>query len=859
MLFRSGAIRKLGRVDHRDAYLDTDAQEREKGITIFSKQARFCWDNTNITLMDTPGHVDFSGEMERTLAAMDAAVLLISGADGVQGHTITLWRLLESYKIPTFIFVNKMDQPSADRERLITDIRLRLSDSAADMLSEERDERIATCSEEALSEYLSGEGLQDELISELILTRRLFPVYFGSALRLEGVDELLGGISMYTKAKLYPAEFAARVYKITRDSAGTRLTWLKVTGGALRVRDNITIGEINEKVNQIRLYSGDKYALANEVPAGGLCAVTGLAKTRAGEGLGAERVDIASQLEPVFTWRVVPPAGCDNTTLMEKLRELEEEEPSLHVVFNDIVKEIHVQLMGEVQLEILSRLIRERFGLNVSFAGGSILYRETVAEKTAGVGHFEPLRHYAEVHVSIEPTERGSGITYATALSEDLLARSWQRQIISALAEKRHMGVLTGSPLTDVRIVLTAGRAHLKHTEGGDFREAACRAVRQGLMCGKSVLLEPWYDISLEVPSEAVGRALSDITEMGGTVEPPELFGQTALISAAAPVRKARYYARDVSAYTRGKGRLSCTLRGYAPSANQDEIIAEIGYDPEKDGMNPPDSVFCANGAGYFVRWNKVRDFMHITEESEKEPSARVPQAASAPQRSGLSGGAEEDRELLRIYERTYGPVKRRDVKPPKKQPEAEKAEESRESAPRRDTKPLAPLPEYLIVDGYNVIFAWDELKKQSEKSLADARQSLMDILANYKGFYPRETLLVFDAYRVAGNTGSSSEYKGVKVVYTKENETADSYIEKTVHDLAGKARVYVATSDGPEQMMVLGSGALRVPSSELYAEVKKARIEIAEILRRNSIHAAQDKAVERAMKIAQEKAGSGK
>ncbi|MDD2647448.1 MAG: TetM/TetW/TetO/TetS family tetracycline resistance ribosomal protection protein [Eubacteriales bacterium] len=851
MLYKSGAIRRLGRVDNKDAFLDTDAQEREKGITIFSKQARIEYDGVKITLMDTPGHVDFSGEMERALSAMDCAVLLISGSDGIEGHTMTLWRLLESYKIPTFIFINKMDMPVADKEKLLGEIHLRLSDSAADMLSDERDERIATCSEEALSEYLSGEKISDELISELILTRRLFPCYFGSALRLEGVGALLSGICGYMRAKKYQDGFSARAYKITRDSAGARLTWLKITGGCLRVKDALSAGGLTEKVNQIRQYSGDKYTLAQEASAGEVCAVTGLSKSRAGEGLGLESGISHMLLEPVFTWRAVPPDGCDSATLIEKLRQLEEEEPSLNVVFSEAVKEIHVQLMGEVQLEILSRLMLDRFGLAVAFTGGSILYRETVSEKVTGVGHFEPLRHYAEVRLTIEPAARGSGITYETAVPEDELARSWQRQIISALAEKRHMGVLTGSPLSDVKITLTAGRAHLKHTEGGDFREAAQRAVRQGLMSGKSVLLEPWYNISLEVPQEAVGRALSDITEMGGTVEPPELFGQTALISAAAPVRSARYYARDVSAYTRGRGRLSCSLRGYAPCAEQDRIVAEIGYEPEKDGLNPADSVFCANGAGYFVKWDKAPDFMHIKEGGERAPEETGRQPQRAAEKSGLSGGAEEDMELMRIYERTYGKIKRREAKPQIKQHETESEEKSAQAAAPAALSEKEPLKEYLIVDGYNIIFAWDELKKLSEKSLQDARQSLMDILANYKGYYPRETILVFDAYKVAGNTGSKEEYKGITVVYTKESETADSYIEKTVYDIGRKARVYVATSDGPEQMMILGSGALRVPSSELYGDVKKARIAIADILRRNSLHPSGDKAVARAMREA--------
>ena len=854
MLYQSGTLRRLGRVDHRDAFLDTDVQERERGITIFSKQAELSWQGRAITLVDTPGHVDFSGETERALRVLDCAVLVISAADGVQGHTATLWRLLQSYHVPTFIFVNKMDQPGANRRALMEELKNRLSDGCVDMLSPDRMEQIATCSEEALAYYLQDEAVPDALIARLTAQRLLFPCFFGSALRLEGIDALLSALCALLPAPQWPQAFAARIYKISRDPQGARLTWMKITGGSLRVRALLSGlspdapgGAWEEKVSQLRIYSGAKFRTVEQAEAGMLCAVTGLNYTRAGDGLGAEQSGGAPLLTPVFTYRVLLPAGVDPHRALDILRQLEEEDPQLHVLWNEGLREIHVQLMGEVQLEILSRVLRDRFGLSASFGEGGILYRETIAAPVRGAGHYEPLRHYAEVHLLLEPGERGSGLHFAADCPDEVLERGYQRLILTHLMEKRHPGVLTGAPITDMKITLVAGRAHPKHTEGGDFRQATYRAVRQGLMSAQSVLLEPWYDLRLELPQDCVGRAMNDIQQMGGSFTPPETLSDCVLLLGSAPVAAARHYAREVTAYTRGRGRLTCTLRGYAPCRDQEAVVAASGYDPERDLGNPADSIFCAHGAGFTVKWNEVNRYMHLhPEQADRADAAQDTPSASS--RSGYRGTAAEDEELQAIFERTYGSAKPRTMRQP-----------PRTSQPTVNNRPI-PMqqdgPEYLLVDGYNIIFAWEELKAVSRESLEHARQCLMDILANYHGFHPCELIVVFDAYKVAGNVGATEEYHGIHIVYTREAETADNYIEKTIYKIAKDHRVRVATSDALEQMIILGSGALRVSAAELYTQVQAAKVEIDAILRRNNSRPDDASSVGTAMRRAMEKDG---
>ena len=852
MLYQSGTLRRLGRVDHRDAFLDTDVQERERGITIFSKQAELSWQGRAITLVDTPGHVDFSGETERALRVLDCAVLVISAADGVQGHTATLWRLLQSYHVPTFIFVNKMDQPGANRRTLMEELKNRLSDGCADMLSPDRMEQIATCNEEALAYYLQDEVVPDTLIAQLTAQRLLFPCFFGSALRLEGIDALLSALCALLPAPQWPQDFSARIYKISRDPQGARLTWMKITGGSLRVRALLSGlspdapgGAWEEKVSQLRIYSGAKFRTVEQAKAGMLCAVTGLNYTRAGDGLGAEQSGGAPLLTPVFTYRVLLPAGVDPHRALDILRQLEEEDPQLHVLWNEGLREIHVQLMGEVQLEILSRVLRDRFGLAASFGEGGILYRETIAAPIRGAGHYEPLRHYAEVHLLLEPGERGSGLHFAADCPDEVLERGYQRLILTHLMEKRHPGVLTGAPITDMKITLVAGRAHPKHTEGGDFRQATYRAVRQGLMSAQSVLLEPWYDLRLELPQDCVGRAMNDIQQMGGSFTPPETLSDCVLLLGSAPVAAARHYAREVTAYTRGRGRLTCTLRGYAPCRDQEAVVAASGYDPERDLGNPADSIFCAHGAGFTVKWNEVNRYMHLHPEQANRADA-AQDTPSASSRSGYRGTAAEDEELQAIFEHTYGSAKPRTMRQP-----------PRTSQPTVNNRPIPTQqdgPEYLLVDGYNIIFAWEELKAVSRESLEHARQCLMDILANYHGFHPCELIVVFDAYKVAGNVGATEEYHGIHIVYTREAETADNYIEKTIYKIAKDHRVRVATSDALEQMIILGSGALRVSAAELHTQVQAAKVEIDAILRRNNSRPDGASSVGTAMRRAMEK-----
>ena len=825
MLYRAGVTRRLGRVDHKDAFLDTDALEKARGITIFSKQALLTAGDTDITLLDTPGHVDFSTETERTLQVLDYAVLVVSGTDGVQSHTETLWRLLRRYHVPTFVFVNKMDLPGMERQELLAQLNRRLGEGFVDFGAEQadRDEALALCDENLMDRMLDAGQLQDADLIPAIARRHVFPCWFGAALKLEGVDALLDGLDRYTRPAPALEAFGAKVFKVSQDEQGARLTWLRVTGGELKVKAQLT-GEADgepwaEKANQLRLYSGAKYTLTEAIGPGQVCAVTGLTKARPGEGLGAERDSDLPVLEPVLSYQVLLPEGADVHAALGKLHRLEEEEPQLHVVWNETLGEIHVQLMGEIQLEVLRSLLAERFGLEVEFGPGGILYKETITEPMEGVGHYEPLRHYAEVHLKLEPLPRGSGMQFAADCREEVLDKNWQRLVLTHLEEKQHLGVLTGSPLTDVKITLIAGRAHLKHTEGGDFRQATYRAVRQGLMLAKSQLLEPWYAFRLEVPAENIGRAMSDIQRMEGTFDPPESGEETAVLTGFAPVSTMRSYPMEVVSYTRGRGHLSLTLDGYRPCHNAQEVIAAIGYEPEHDLDNPADSVFCAHGTGFVVPWDQVRSHMHV--DSGWGKSTRPEQEAAVPQRRAMAYRAtlEEDAELLKIFERTYGPIKRDPLaafRPVQKRERPDFAAEQWEIA-----------PEYLLVDGYNIIFAWDELNALSKESLDAARHKLMDILCNYQGFQKCVLILVFDAYRVPGSPGSIEQYHNIHVVYTKEAETADMFIERVTHEIGRNRRVRVATSDGMEQIIILGHGALRVSARMFHEEVQNVEKQI--------------------------------
>ena len=829
MLYRAGVTRRLGRVDHKDAFLDTDALEKARGITIFSKQALLTAGDTDITLLDTPGHVDFSTETERTLQVLDYAVLVVSGTDGVQSHTETLWRLLRRYRVPTFVFVNKMDLPGMERQELLAQLNRRLGEGFVDFGAEQadRDEALALCDENLMDRMLDAGQLQDADLIPAIARRHVFPCWFGAALKLEGVDALLDGLDRYTRPAPALEAFGAKVFKVSQDEQGARLTWLRVTGGELKVKAQLT-GEADgepwaEKANQLRLYSGAKYTLTEAIGPGQVCAVTGLTKARPGEGLGAERDSDLPVLEPVLSYQVLLPEGADVHAALGKLHRLEEEEPQLHVVWNETLGEIHVQLMGEIQLEVLRSLLAERFGLEVEFGPGGILYKETITEPMEGVGHYEPLRHYAEVHLKLEPLPRGSGMQFAADCREEVLDKNWQRLVLTHLEEKQHLGVLTGSPLTDVKITLIAGRAHLKHTEGGDFRQATYRAVRQGLMLAKSQLLEPWYAFRLEVPAENIGRAMSDIQRMEGTFDPPESGEETAVLTGFAPVSTMRSYPMEVVSYTRGRGHLSLTLDGYRPCHNAQEVIAAIGYEPEHDLDNPADSVFCAHGAGFVVPWDQVRSHMHV--DSGWGKSTRPEQEAAVPQRRAMAYRAtlEEDAELLKIFERTYGPIKRDPLaafRPVQKRERPDFAAEQWEIA-----------PEYLLVDGYNIIFAWDELNALSKESLDAARHKLMDILCNYQGFQKCVLILVFDAYRVPGSPGSIEQYHNIHVVYTKEAETADMFIERVTHEIGRNRRVRVATSDGMEQIIILGHGALRVSARMFHEEVQNVEKQIRELV----------------------------
>lgn len=835
MLYLSGTVRKLGRVDHKDAFLDTYSLERDRGITIFSKQAVFSLGNRRINLLDTPGHVDFSAEMERTLQVLDYAVLVISGADGVQGHTETLWKLLKLYEIPTFIFINKMDQPGTDRESLLTELKERLDEGCIVFgkgKNVESLEEIAMTDEAVLDYFMEHETVRNEDICRLIRERKIFPCYFGSALKLDGVQELLAGFEEYMKPFDGKKEFGARVFKISRDDKGERLTFLKVTGGKLVVKMPINK---EEKINQIRIYSGAKYEAVNEVEAGGVCAVTGLSSSYIGQGLGVEKGTAAPFLEPVLTYQMILPEGADTTKVLRELKQLEEEEPLLNIVWNPTLEEIHVQLMGEVQTEILKTMIAERFHLDVEFGTGKIVYKETIKSPVVGVGHYEPLRHYAEVHLKMEPLEAGSGLVFDTDCSEDVLDRNWQRLILTHLQEREHPGVLTGAPITDMKITIVAGRAHLKHTEGGDFRQATYRAVRQGLKSAESVLLEPWYSFVLEVPSEQVGRAMSDIGQMNGSFEGPEAEDKQGMVrlTGTAPASEMRDYQREVWAYTKGRGRITLTLKGYEPCHNAEEVIEEIGYDSERDVDNPTGSVFCAHGAGFLVKWDEVPEYMHIKEDFlaekpgiEQDEMMAVQMGNHCNYSGGYSSSYDDDPELLTIMEREFG----------SKQKERDRYSSYRKqtvSTPVRHTtviKENEPKKEYLLVDGYNIIFAWEELNELAKASIDAARNKLMDILSNYQGFSGCTLILVFDAYKVKGNQGEVQKYHNIYVVYTKEAETADQYIEKTTHEIGRKYKVTVATSDALEQVIVMGQGAYRISARDFYEEVERTEKQIREI-----------------------------
>ena len=830
ILYQSGAIRNLGRVDHQDAFLDTDEMERERGITIFSKQAVLTWKDTEITLLDTPGHVDFSAEMERVLQVLDCAVLVISGADGVQGHTETLWKLLTRYGIPVFLFVNKMDQEGTDCGKLLAELKSRFSEGCIDFGrvetgAEEVIEEIAVCDEQTMEEYLEKGSVAAASIRRLVAERKIFPCYFGSALHLQGVEELMNGICTYQMQKEYPAVFGAKVYKIARDGQGNRLTYLKVTGGTLKVKD--VIGENGDKVNQIRVYSGEKYELLSEADAGKVCAVTGLAETYPGQGLGAEKDSELPILEPVLTYRIILPDDCNVHTMLRDLKLLEEEEPELHVVWIEKSQEIHVQLMGDVQIEILQRIIKERFGVLVEFGEGSIVYKETIAAPVEGVGHFEPLRHYAEVHLRLEPGERGSGIQFDSECSEDVLDRNWQRLVLTHLEEKEHKGVLTGSVITDMKITLTSGKAHLKYTEGGDFRQATYRAVRQGLKKAESVLLEPYYEFRIELPSENVGRAMTDIQNRFGKFEAPETLGEMTVLTGIAPVSTLSGYQKDVIAYTGGRGRISLTLKGYDLCHNQEEVVAARGYDSELDLANPTGSVFCAHGAGFVVDWDEVEEYMHMErtlDQTGEEGLAEV----TLPKRRHSSIELTQE-ELDAIYVRTPDPVKQNHgpVTVCAKEKDREPGSAYTDPKWERRRREKEGRQEYLLVDGYNIIFSWEELRELSEKDIGAARGKLADILSNYQGYRKCTLILVYDAYKVEGNPGEVMKYHNIYIVYTKEAETADQYIEKTVRRIAKDAAVTVATSDGLEQVIILGQGANRMSAPGLKEEIERTLAEV--------------------------------
>lgn len=817
ILYHTGKIRKLGRVDHNDTFFDTHSLERKRGITIFSKQARIKLGNMEFTLLDTPGHVDFSSETERVLQILDYAILVINGAEGVQSHTETLWRLLKIYRIPVFIFVNKMDFSLLSHDEIIADMRNHLSEGCIDFESDNLFEDIALCDEILMHEYLDTEKISDTNISRSIRERKLYPCIFGSALKMQGISNLLEIIEKYTLSVKYKKDFSAGIFKISEDENGNRLTHMKITGGNLKVKDIIN----GEKINQIRLYSGTKYTLSEIAESGMICAVTGLSQTYCGQGLGAEKNSDIPRLEPVLSYKIELPSGINPNTAVAMLKKLESENPELNIIWSESLQEIHIKLMGEIQLEIIKSIVSERFGFDIDFTQGKIAYKETIKNKSEGIGHYEPLRHYAEVHLLLEPAEAGSGLHFYTDCCEDLLDKNWQRLIMTHLKEKQHIGVLTGSPITDMNITLVSGKAHIKHTEGGDFRQAVYRAVRNGLRKAESVLLEPYYDFILEIPSEFTGKALSDIQLMDAVFSPPETYNDICTIKGTVPVETIRDYHRELAGYTSGKGRLSCILSGYKPCRNQEKIISGIGYNCDEDTENSADSIFCSHGAGFLVKWNEVEKYMHI-ESFLKPQKAEEPVSApvvSVPKKQ-YSGSIEEDRELMQIFERTYGKINRDERQA------LHKVYESSETVYKSSPPKKG---EYLLVDGYNIIFSWDELKKQAEESLDLARNTLINKLCNYQGFRKCKVILVFDAYKVKGNKGSCERVNNIDVIYTREAETADSYIEKVSHELGKDYRVRVATSDNLEQMIILGNGAYRISAQEFYEEMKNTEYEIME------------------------------
>ena len=824
LLYESGVIRTRGRVDHKDAFLDTSPLERERGITIFSKQACFSYGNMDVTMLDTPGHVDFSSEMERTLQVIDYAVLIISGTDGVQGHTETVWKLLQKYRIPTFFFVNKMDLPGADKAAVLKELQAKLSPYCVDFTEEEEllCENVAMCEETLLETYLE-EGTFDlkKEVRRLVSGTLLYPCYFGSALQNEGVEALLEGLESYTKMPEYQKEFAGKVYKITRDDAGQRLTHMKLTGGELKLRDEIEgIG----KVNEIRVYSGEKYTLHQEVKAGDICAVPGFTDTYAGQGVGKEADFCANQLAPVCNYQILLPEGTEEAIAWRQLKQLEEEDPNLHLSWQAQTREIFIQPMGEVQLEVIKRMVSERYGMDIAFGSATILYRETIEDTVIGMGHFEPLRHYAEVHLKMEPLPRGSGLQFVTECSEDELDLNWQRLILTHLGEKEFTGVLTGSPITDIKFTLIAGRAHLKHTEGGDFRQATYRAVRQA----KSRLLEPMYQFRMEVPMEQIGRVMSDVGKMHGTFRQQPDDGEMSAIEGICPVASMAGYGTEFAAFTKGRGRMTLSFCGYEPCHNESEVVKNCKYDPDADVENTADSVFCAHGSGFVVPWNEVAKHVHVDTSIKKRQPVKA-STAVPKEPSKKNSKMSEEKELQAIFERTFGPVKTRVETPAKKVIKAEPG--------KTKTKEYKPVyeEEYLLVDGYNIIFAWDELKALAAENLEGARTKLMEIMCNYQGFCGCHLILVFDAYKVKGNPGSVEQFHNISVVYTKEAETADMYIEKTTKEIARKKRVRVATSDGMEQIIILGHGATRISARAFQEEVKRVNDRIAEEVERRT------------------------
>ena len=827
LLYTAGQLKKLGRVDNKSAFLDNYELERRRGITIFSKQAVLRTENTEITLLDTPGHIDFSSEAERTLQVQDYAVLVISARDGVQPHTETLWRLLLRYNVPVFIFVNKMDLEGSDKNRVLAELKKHLSENCADFTASDDEicENAAFCNEKLMEKYIEEGSLSDVEIAKAIRERNIFPCWFGSALKLDGVAEFIEGLEKYTLQTEYRPEFGARVFKIARDPQGNRLTYMKITGGSLKARSIVSYmpkgseEQIEEKVNMLRIYSGEKFESSDTVQAGGICAVLGLSATYPGQGIGFEKELLKPMLEPVLTYRVILPKDISSVEFLPKLKQIEEEDPQL-LVSSNAAGEIYVHLMGEIQAEVLKSFVEDRFGVSVDFDSGSVIYKETVAAPVEGVGHFEPLRHYAEVHLLIEPGEPESGITVNSLCREEVLGKNWQRLILTHILEKTHSGVLIGAPLADVKITLVAGRAHIKHTEGGDFRQATYRALRQGLMKAKNVLLEPYYAFRLEIPAEQLGRAINDIRIMDGKISSPESNGITAVINGRAPVSEMRSYAKDVMAYTKGKGKLSLFSDGYAPCHNAEKVIDAAKYNPESDIANTPDSVFCSHGAGINVKWYDVEKYMHVTSGMDVETGDKIP---SMPNPKLLKRNLNiDDKELEAIMEREFGPIKRRQY--------SEAVLDTPKTAHAAERK-----KEYIIVDGYNLIFAWDGLAALAKDNFDAARHILTDILCNYRGYTKCELVLVFDGYKVKGNAGEKSDYNGIHLVYTKENETGDMYIEKLVEEVGKNYSVRVVTSDNLIQVSALRAGVLRVPAREFIKEIERVNDRIKEIIAENS------------------------